>query len=255
MIKTISVLLVITLLAAGCTNSSREQLTGCDHYSGWCDQIRELAAHSWKYAQLSNNVYEGKPRYEVSTHFEQLEVFEDGRFYAELNRDRSDGTMVLVYRGTDQLMDFWDGNNPFNPAQNRIGLDIFDKVREKYGNGDYIVAGHSLGGGIATHVSLNRDKVKSYSFDGSPVFRRGSNYYDNERYSIVEYGELLKFPRIFGREATQLYTSIGCVDGESPLDQHSIRTLATCLTQIAATASKEALNSLELNKIDFIYSE
>lgn len=242
----------LTIFIAGCC-TSQKQLTGCDHPSGWCNEIRDISNKSWKYSQLSKNVYHKPFEYKVTDYFNDPIAYENKSldFYAELYKDKSNGDYVLVFRGTDSFKDMKTGNNPLLQKQNEYALKIFDEVRKDNGDGNYIVAGHSLGGGIAIHVSLNRSAVTAYSFNGSPVFKNNNNFINN-RYSIVEHGELLKVTRIFGREATQLYTSIGCTDG-NPLHQHDMRILATCLTQIAAIENPSAKGSLDENNISFAY--
>lgn len=244
---------IIGLFFGGCCN---KQLTGCDHPSGWCNEIRDLSIHSWKYAQLSKNVYKKKFQYNVENFFKELNNFENTEldFYATLYEDKIDKKLILVIRGTDSVKDIITGNNPLKPnsKQNQYGLKVYDDIQSNFGRKIDIVAGHSLGGGIAIHISLNRDNVTAYSFNGSPIFKNKNNK-ENTRYSIVEYGEILKFPRIFGKEATQLYTSIGCSEG-NPLGQHDIKKLADCLTQIAAIESLEAHKSLVINKIENKYN-
>ncbi|APS38173.1 Mbeg1-like protein [Salegentibacter sp. T436] len=245
-------LMILVVLLLGCV-TPKEILTGCDHYSGWCNEIRDLAVQSWKYAQLSKNVYEQEYQFKVSDLFKRIESFENKAidFNAALYQDLESEGYVLVFRGTDSTLDYRRGNNPFNQEQNSYALEIFDDLRKKYGAEKLTVAGHSLGGGIATHVSLNRGNVTSYSFNGSPVFKKNGDF-ENERYSIVENGEILKLFRAPGREPTQLYTSIGCSHG-NPVSKHGIQKLATCLTQIAAIESEEVRKSLDLNKLEFEY--
>lgn len=243
------------LILLGCGSSRRVKLTGCDHPSGWCNEIRDLSAKSWKYAQLSKNVYNDPFKYDVSNWFEEIQTFEnkDLDFYAVLFIDKITEEPVLVFRGTDSARDFVTGNNPFKQKQNDHALAIYDKLKEKYTDKDFIVAGHSLGGGIAIHISLNKEKVTAFSFNGSPVFRNRKKI-ENIRYSIVENGEILKAVRAPGREAKQLYTSIGCSKGD-PIAQHDMQKLATCLTQIGATEDKSAKTSLNINKLEDKYSD
>ncbi len=224
-------------------------LTECDHPSGWCKEIRVLAAHSWKYAQLCKNVYNKAFTYQISDYFEEIQQYENREigFYAALFRDKSSGEYTLAFRGTDEPKDFRKGNNPFNLKQQAYALKIYDEIIQKYNPTKMCVAGHSLGGALATHVSLNREKVKSYSFNGSPVFKNDLDF-ENLRYSIVETGEILKIVRMMGRKATQEYTSIGCSKG-GPIKQHDMQRLATCLTRIATAEDPEALKSLAKNNI------
>lgn len=245
-------IVIIVLLLTGC-GTTKEKLTGCDHYSKWCNEIRAMAVQSWKYSQLSKNVYDQEYQFDISKLYKKNESFEKETigFNAELFQDLNNGEYVLVFRGTDSTIDYRRGNNPFKQQQNEYALEVFDKVRKRYGGEKFTVAGHSLGGGIAIHISLNRVNVIAYSFNGSPVFNNRGNF-KNERYSIVENGEVLKLFRSPAREATQLYTSLGCSRG-NPVNQHGMKNLAICLTQIAAIESEEAKNSLNLNEIEFKY--
>ena len=229
-------------------------MTGQNHSSGWSDQIRELATHSWKYAQLSQNVYEGNFGFKVTDYFHKVMDYENDEihFFATLFKDNKIGEYILVFRGTDSFTDFKTGNNPFTQTQNELALNIFDEIKKEYSIDAITVVGHSLGGGIATHVSLNRENATSYSFNGSPVFIRKGKTINNTRYSIVENGEILKGARALAKEASQLYTSIDCSKG-TPIEQHSMKLLAICLTQIAATENMEADISLKLNNIQSKY--
>ncbi|MCI2229914.1 hypothetical protein MC378_12120 [Polaribacter sp. MSW13] len=252
--RNILILFIFSVFVSGCC-SSKIELTGCKHSSGWCNEIRDISSESWKYAQLSKNVYKDDYKFDVSAFFESLEVFSNDKidYYSELFKDKSNGDLVLVFRGTDSFEDFRTGNNPFKQRQNDYALKIFDEIRNKYGSENYIVAGHSLGGGISIHVSLNRENVVAFSFNGSPVFRNKKNF-KNKRYSIVENGEILKIVRLLGKEANQLYTSIGCSKGNL-ISQHDMKSLALCLTQIGAIKNHQARESLKTNNIDFKYKK
>lgn len=251
--KTRFFLIVISLVISSCVASRKVKMTDCNQPHGWCKEIRDISVKSWKYAQLSKDVYNKPFQFIVSDYFEKIEDYENSSidFFATLYKEKSKGNYILVYRGTDSLKDFKTGNNSFKQEQNIYGLKIFDSIKKQYGSLKYTVVGHSLGGGIAIHISLNRENVTAYTFNGSPVFKNINNFV-NDRYSIVERGEILKAMRLFGREATQLYTSIGCTRG-NPLTQHDMQSLAICLTQIAAIDSPEARKSLEKNSIEFEY--
>jgi hypothetical protein len=196
---------------------------------------------------LSLNVYRGEFSYDVTPYFRELSEYknEEG-FYAALYEDKRTNDLVFVIRGTDDAEDWQTGN--LSRQQNEYGLKTFRDIRAKHGDRNYVAAGHSLGGGVAMHISLHEEGVKTYSFNGSPNFKASQKPIENERYSIVEYGEILKIARIFGREATQLYTSIGCSSG-NPKKQHSQLLLSRCLTQIASIDNKYARESLHLNQI------
>lgn len=173
---------------------------------------------------------------------------EIGFAYAVFERRESGSPVeiVIAYRGTETgLADWWFGN--LLTRQNERGLRVFDDWRARHPGMPMTVTGHSLGGGIATRVSLCRPDVRSFVFNSSPRFRRCAERHRNPRVSIVEYGEILKVPRIFGREPHQTYTSIGCMRGRNPVAQHGMRPLAECLTRIAALDSPAARESLARN--------
>ncbi|MGX7668880.1 Mbeg1-like protein [Flavobacterium pedocola] len=249
LIKIIALLTIISINFQSCISYTKVPLSDCDHTSGWCKEIRDIAVKSWKYAQLSKNVYNKTFQFKTDKYFEKIENFENEsiNFFAVLYKEKQENQYVLVFRGTDSFNDFKTGNNPFKQEQNKYALKIYDLIKRRYNFQNCIVAGHSLGGGIAIHVSLNRENITAFTFNGSPVFKNKNNI-SNERYSIVENGEVLKIARILGREADQLYTSIDCSSGNT-IKQHDMKNLAICLTQIAAVENKEATESLILNGI------
>jgi hypothetical protein len=248
-IQNILIILLLLLSFSSCISYVKIPLTDCEHASGWCKEIRDVANKSWKYSQLSKNVYNKPFQFNLDKYFEKIEDFENKNigFFATLYKEKSTGQFVLIFRGTDSGKDFNNGNNPIRQKQNKFALETYDIIKKRFGFDSCVVAGHSLGGGIAIHLSLNRENCTAFSFNGSPVFRN-KNKIVNERYSIVENGEVLKLARILGREADQLYTSINCSNG-NPIKQHDMKSLAICLTQIAASDNKEATESLLLNGI------
>lgn len=241
------------LIACGSQKKIPQTIT---HSSGWSNEVIETCALAWEYSQLSLNVYRTSDSLDISNIYKKLEVYSDSiDFYAELFINRNDSTYVLAFRGTDSKKDFKTGNNPFSQKQNNLGLKVFDSIRNKYGeNINIVTTGHSLGGGISIHVSLNRSNLTAFSFNGSSIFRKRDEEFVNKRYSIVEYGEVLKAVRIFGREADQLYTSINCNKSKNPIKQHNMLSLATCITKIAAIKSVEAKESLKRNNIVDTYN-
>lgn len=237
-----------------CTPWQKVALT--NYVGGWAEQIRRSAEEAYPYAQMSTNAYGDSDSFNLGPRFKlagSADNDEIGFAYAIFERYEGDrlAEVVIAFRGTELTTwpDWMHGN--FKPHQNKRGLELYDKVRARVSPAVPIsVTGHSLGGGIATHVSLNRAGPKSYIFNASPRFRAEGKIADNRRLSIVEYGEVLKVARLPGREPTQTYVSINCTPGVDTLGQHRIRPLAECLTRIAAIELPEARESVKLNRLN-----
>jgi hypothetical protein len=234
--------------------------TNYDPISGWSQQTTDIGILSYRYAQMSNNAYRpdnrNPPPYDMGPDIIGLDAKDNddvGFAYAvfEWHRLGAKPQVVIAYRGTenDTPVDWYDGTLLNRQAPR--ALKVFDDWRARRPDADIIVTGHSLGGGLAINVSLHREHVAAYVFNTSPRFSKGQDRIANDRYSIVEYGEVLKITRIFAREANQIYTSINCSSGINVIKQHSMRRLANCLTQIAAWKLPEAKASLAINNIEF----
>lgn len=247
-------LAALLALSSACTSFSQERLTYSGS-SGWADQIRRAAVEAYPYAQMSNNAYADGPRYDLGPEFTNPHNEQNDNIgFAYSLFERWEGgarkEVIIAFRGTEltSARDWIPGN--LIGAQNARGLAVYKRVRDLTPSTVAVsVTGHSLGGGIATHVSLRHAGVKTYIFNSSPRFWKGGNIPENRRLSIVEYGEVLKLGRLFGREAPQTYISINCRRGFRPFGQHRIRSLADCLTRIAAWDDPGARASLDRNKI------
>lgn len=250
-------LIGLGFLLSSCTimDYTKEELTGCDHHSKWCDQIRDTAAETYLYAQMSANTYNDAYQFKLPINYELVTKKDNddiGFAYSIYENTHNDQT-IIVFRGTEgaNFKDWWYGN--LWGSQNDRGLELFDTIREEIGSDETIIlTGHSLGGGIALEISLKRENVEAYVFNTSPRFSADGYSIENKRVSVVEHGEILKALRAPSREASQTYTSIGCSSG-GPVAQHEQAKLAECLTQIAATESNEARRSLAQNNIEYLY--
>jgi hypothetical protein len=245
----------LTLAMLSSCGGHQVPLTGLDHISGWADQIRAAADEAYIYTQMSANSYDDGDLYLLGPHVKTIvNVPNDRCGFAYSLFDRNEPgrhrELVIAFRGTEftTAPDWICGN--VLARQNGRGLALYDRVRAATDPSIRIsVTGHSLGGGIATFVSLEREGVDSYVFNSSPRFRHRGPAPANRRLSIVEYGEVLKAARLFGREPTQTYISINCARGFHPVRGHFIHPLANCLTRIAAYASPQARLSLACNHI------
>jgi hypothetical protein len=249
-------IIILFTVIAGCTSTSttKEELTGCDHPSGWCKEIRDIAQESFIYAQMATNAYGEKAQFKLPKEYSLIKMTDNdsiGFAYA-IYKNNETNTLIISFRGTEGLRDWWYGN--LLASQNESGLDLFDQLKKEHSSDTkFAVVGHSLGGGIALEVSLKRENVEAYVFNTSPRFSADGYNIENKRVSIVEHGEVLKALRAPFKEASQKYTSIGCSSG-GPISQHEQAKLASCLTQIAAIGSEFAKASLQDNGIKFIYN-
>lgn len=241
-------------------------LSGCAHVGPrgsteivpgeWSTGVRATARKTYAYAQMSMNAYRDGEHFNLPPELVEIDRRDNNRrgfAYAVFERREAgqQAEIIIAFRGTEPMSwrDWLIGNAL--ARQNPQGLAVYDAWRARIPDGVPItVTGHSLGGAIATYVSLCRSSVNSYIFNSSPRFSRcaGDHGPAGDRESVVEYGEFLKLARIFGRSPDQLYTSIGCRSG-NPFAQHSMRSLAECLTQIAAIDDPGARASRERNRM------
>ena len=239
-----------------------------DEKSKHAVEIRRTAAETFLYAQMANNAYlrSAEKTYNLPDYVKQVDFEfgtvdntgnnETGMAFSvfEIARENKP-ELVIAYRGSEpNFLDWMLGNVLGKQAPQSI--DLFDALKRENPNHDISVVGDSLGGSLATQVSLCREVKLAVSVDTSPRFSSKHCYdglKDNKRHSITERGEFLKFFRLGGREATQLYTSVNCVPGWGPFQQHSAFDLTKCLTEMASVdVGNNANLSISLNPHIFI---
>ncbi|MXP10060.1 alpha/beta hydrolase family protein [Pseudoblastomonas halimionae] len=237
---------------------------------GWCEGTRLAAAEAWPYAMMAALSYKeaekefalpGAWRTRVRTDndprgfaYSVFDKFENGKIVAT----------AIAFRGTEfnSFEDWWYGNLWL--VQNRRGRTIFEQVRKGLDDAGYAevpiyLAGHSLGGAIATYsgrTAVRPDVVEAsetdladtiYAFNSSP--RDGWGGSGARRRAINERGEILAGLRsIFLQQGGSTLT-INCAPGFRIVSDHSMAQLADCLTWIAAyeNDASEALRALGNN--------
>jgi len=168
----------------------------------------KLAVNYFKYAVFSSNSYENQlfisiPDWERISRY-QTEYGFSADVYENITDDKVT-EVVVAFRGTDDFFydTFYANGLIANGGQYASALKLVKdiKLNKRYSSSKITAVGHSLGGGLALHVSSRVEGVNAYVFDSSPrVFAPEKNKVKNNfRVSIRERGEALSYISWFWR--------------------------------------------------------
>jgi hypothetical protein len=235
---------------------------------GWCAFVREAAVEAFPYAIAATNAYTGDDELfrDSGPLLEQLERlpiapedaakgFDYAVFAQYKSGSRGDAARVpvariLAFRGTDlkSLSDIFYGS--VRSDQIDIAIRYFEAEQQRWKSDvPWIVTGHSLGGALATEVSVRHPEVRAYMFNTSPFYKSEVTENAAKRTVFNERGEVLRrFARHDIAPAANVFT-INCEPRKNTITKHKVRPLADCIIWIAAYASADALAVVKANGI------
>lgn len=232
---------------------------------GWCDFVRDAAVQSYGYAMLSSNAYQDDDTYPalplVFFPRDIADNDESGLAYSVFDRhtvkDGKRGDLVarvIAFRGTEfgSTSDIFSGS--LGDGQREGARMVYATERARLDAEDYQhvaieVTGHSLGGALATQISIDNPGVKAFVFNTSPFFSGDPMTNDMDRLSVAERGEFLRVLRRYKAPPAADVLVINCNPSANAGQKHSIRRLADCLTWIAAYGDAQAHAVIEPNEI------
>ena len=154
--------------------------------------------------------------------------------------------VVVVFRGTDEKQDWVQNLVPFFRNQIKPASAAFEEIRARYEGQPvkFIATGHSLGGGLAFHMSFTYPNVEAIAFNSSPVTKAGMTIQaGNKQTSVWESGEGLQAVRNLVSGTRIRWHGVRRIEYRFlhglPFKQHGMASLALNLIKLAGLRSSE----------------
>ncbi len=251
-------LLTLLLMLFGCSaghpNSCKGVLgtqpyltIGRDYDEGYY----RTASESWLQAMLAANAYDpaGAGRFKLPETVSERAFFDPGRglqakLYAIGAEQGQPHKLVIAFRGTTSLYDWLFGN--LLNSQYALADTLVAAIRQQYPTVELIATGHSLGGGLALHVSMVFDGVSAYAFNPSYKVLSPPIPKMNRRVVVGASGDILALQRRFWfqPEVDVDHPAYNCTH----VNQHDITLLSRCLLHVAAAGEQRAQLTLAQNR-------
>ena len=230
--------------------SAQASIRGCDPSyleSAYSEAHRLAAIEGAMYALLANNAYDdaSQPQFRLPADWQLLQRGQHGDLQYQLYLHQRDGLptkRVIAFRGTDSGRDWWSGS--ITGEQYELAAEIVRQVQAQYPDGSLVATGHSLGGGLALHVSMRFPGISAYAFNPSPLVREPATVIRNRRVIYWEANDLLHWGRrAFSKTPDAVYWRFSFVKG----DGHKATVLAKGLLMLGALMNPELANTLQQN--------
>jgi len=197
-----------------------------------CTQLRDVL----DMAMLSDCVYDRTPPSPCAPGWNPVDPtslglnpqnFSIGRFHSQLFRHGSSGRFVLVFRGTDQVIDLADSVGQIigiTPGQFSRAADIADRVRDRlalhHPGSTLAFSGHSMGGGLATFAAMH-ERDRATVFNPSAVTPLTAAF---NRFTYFEANNHVEVVRVRGEFLSVLQSTMPAPGNHTPIAKpHNLR--------------------------------
>lgn len=240
----------IGLVVFGALLPARASIRSCDPgylESAYSEPHRLAAVEGAIYALLASNAYDQseQPQFALPADWQEASRSAVADLQYSVYTQQRDGALqkvVIAFRGTDSERDWWTGN--ILGEQYEHAAQIVRKVQAQYPSTPLVATGHSLGGGLALHISMRFAGISAYAFNPSPLVREPAQIQRNRRIIYWEANDVLHWGRwALSKTPGAVYWRFSFVKG----DGHKSLVLAKGLLMLGALMNPELATTLQQN--------